>query len=64
METVTERVNMSEIGTTTATTNSTGVAMVRQMIEVGPMVHLKTKRLPLGKVEVVWQQLRLCCEIW
>ena len=58
MVTITVRVIMSEMETTTATTTSTGVTMV---IEMGPMFLLKIVKLLLGMVEVVWCELRLCC---
>ena len=50
---ITERVIMSEMGITTATTISTGVTMVTEMIGVGPMFHLKIVKLFRGMVEVV-----------
>ena len=61
MVTITVRVIMSEMETTTATTTSTGVSMVIEMIGMGPMFLLKIVKLPLGMVEVVWQGLRICC---
>ena len=48
-----ERVIMSEMKITTATTISTGVTMVTEMIGVGPMFHLKIVKLFRGMVEVV-----------
>ena len=50
---ITERVIMSEMEITTATTISTGVTMVTEMIGVGPMFHLKIVKLFRGMVEVV-----------
>ena len=57
----TERVIMYEIGITTATTTSTGIPMVTKMIVVSHMFHLKSRKLLLGMVEVVWHELRICC---
>ena len=57
----TERVTMFEMETTTATT-STGVTIVTETIEVGPMFHLKIGKFLLGTVEVVWRELRICCK--
>ena len=51
-----ERVIISEMGITTATTTSTGVTMVTKMIGVGPMFYLKIVKLLLGMVEVVWRE--------
>ena len=48
-----ERVTMLEMETTTATTTSTRVTMVTQMIGVGLMFHLKIVKFLLGMVEVV-----------
>ena len=61
MVTITVRVIMSEIKTTTATTTSIGVTMVTEIIGMGPMFLLKIVRLHLGRVEVVWRELRICC---
>ena len=61
MVTITVRVIMSEMETTTATTTSTGVTMVTEMIGMGPMSLLKIVKLLLGMVEIVWRELRICC---
>ena len=55
------RVTMFEMETTTTTTNSTRVTMVAETIGVGPMFHLKIGKLLLGRVGVVWRELRICC---
>ena len=59
MVTITVRVIMSEIETTTATTTSTGAITVIEMIGMGPMYLLKIVKLLLGMVEVVWRELRI-----
>ena len=59
--TITMRVIMSEMQTTTATTTSTGVTMVMEMIGISPMFLLKIVKLLLGMMEVVWRELRICC---
>ena len=61
MVTITVRVIMSEMETTTATTTSTGVTMIAEMIGMGPMSLLKIVKLLLGMVEIVWRELRICC---
>ena len=61
MVTITVRVIMSEMQTTTATTTSIGVTMVIEMIGMSPMSLLKIVKLLLGMVEVVWRELRICC---
>ena len=61
MVTITVRVIMSEMETITATTTSTGVTMVIEMIGMGPMFLLKIVKLLLGMVKVVWHELRKCC---
>ena len=61
MVTITVRVIMSEMETSTATTTSTGVTMVEEMIGMGPMSVLKIMKLLLGMVEVVWHELRILC---
>ena len=61
MVTITVRVIMSEMETTTATTTSTGVTTVTEMIGMGPMSLLKIVKLLLGMVEIVWRELRICC---
>ena len=48
MVTITVRVIMSEMETTTATTTSTGVTMIAEMIGMGPMSLLKSVKLVLG----------------
>ena len=53
MVTITVKVIMSEMETTTATTTSTGVTTVTEMIEMGPMSLLKIVKLLLGMVEKV-----------
>ena len=53
---------MFEMETTTATKNLTGVTMVTETIEVGPMYHLKIGKFLLGMVEVVWRELNICCK--
>ena len=52
---------MFEIRTTTATKSSTGVTTVTEMIGMGPISRLKIMKLLLGMVEVVWRELRICC---
>ena len=61
MITINVRVIMSEMEITTATTTSTGVTMVTEMIGMGPMFLLKILKLLLGMVEVVWSELRISC---
>ena len=61
MVTITVRVIMSEMETTTATTSSTSVTTVTEMIGMGPMFLLKIVMLLLGMAEIVWRELRICC---
>ena len=61
MVTITVRVIMSEMETTTVTKTSTGVTRVTEMIGIGPMSLLKTVKLLLVMVEIVWRELRICC---
>ena len=61
MVTITVRVIMSEMVTTTATTTSAGVTTVTKMIGMGPMSLLKIVKLLLGMVEIVWREVRICC---
>ena len=61
MVTITVRVIMSEMETTTATTTLTGVTTITEMIEMGPMSLLKIVKLLLGMVDIVWRELRICC---
>ena len=60
MVTITVRVIMSEMETTTVTTTSTGVTIVTEMIGMDPMSLLKIVMLLLGMVEIVWRELRIC----
>ena len=64
MVTITVRVIMSEMETTTATTTSTGVTTVTEMIGMGPMSLPKIVKLLLGMVEIVWRELRICWRKW
>ena len=59
--TITVRVIMSEMEIRTATTTSTGVTTVTEMIGMGPMSLPKIVKLLLGMVEIVWRELRICC---
>ena len=59
--TITVRVIMYEMETTTATTTLTGVTMLIETIGVGPMSLLKIVKLILGMVEIVWRELTICC---
>ena len=52
---------MSEMVAKTATTTSTGVTTVTEMIGMGPMSLPKIVKLLLGMVEIVWRELRICC---
>ena len=61
MVTTTVRVIMSEMETTIATTTSTGVTMVIETKGMDPMFLFKIVKLPLGMVEVVCRELRICC---
>ena len=61
MITITVRVIMSEMETTTATTTLTGVTMLIETTGLGPMSLLKIVKLLLGMVEIVWRELRICC---
>ena len=61
MVTITVRVIMSEKENTTATTTSTGVTTVTELIGIGPMSLPKIVKLLLGMVEIVWRELRICC---
>ena len=49
----TDKASMFEMETITAITTSTGLTMVKKMIEVGPMFHLKIGKLFVGMMEVV-----------
>ena len=41
--------------------NFNQVTMVAQMIGVGSMFHFKIEKLPLGMVEALWRELKICC---
>ena len=58
---ITVRVIMFEKEITTATTTSTGVTAIIELIGTGPMFLRKILKLLLGMVEVVWRGLRICC---
>ena len=58
---ITVRVIMSELEITIATTTSTEVTILTEMIGMGPMFLLKIVKLFLGMVEVVWRESRICC---
>ena len=53
MEITTERVTMSEMGTSIATTTTTGTTMATETIGLDPMFPLKIGNLVLGKLEVI-----------
>ena len=61
MVTITVRVIMFEMETTIATTTSTRVTTITEMIGMVPMSLLKIVKLLLGMVEIVWRELRICC---
>ena len=61
MVTLTVKVIISEMETTTATTTSIGVTMVKEMIGMSPMSLLKIVKLLLGMVDIVWHEFRICC---
>ena len=61
MVTITVRVIMSEMETTTMTTTSTRVTTVTKMIGMSPMSLLKIVKLLLGMVKIVWRELIICC---
>ena len=61
MVTITVRVIMSEMETTTMTTTSTRVTTVTEMIGMGRTSLLKIVKLLLGMEEIVWRELRICC---
>ena len=60
MVTITVRVIMSKMKTTTAKKTSTGLTTVTEMIGMGSMSLLKILKLLLGMVEIVWRELRIC----
>ena len=49
----TKKVVMFEMENTTVTTTFSGVIMEKEMIGLGPMLHLKIRKFLLGMVEVV-----------
>ena len=61
MVTITVRVIIYEIETTTPTTTLTRVTMVSEMIGMGLMFLLKIVMLLLRMVEIVWRKLSICC---
>ena len=60
MVTITVRVIMYKMETTTATTTLTGVTMLIETTGMGPMSLLKIVKLLLGMVEIVWREFRIC----
>ena len=60
MVTITVRLIMFEKKITTATTTSTGVTTVTDLIGMGPMSLFKIVNLLLGMVKIVWRELRKC----
>ena len=56
MVTITVRVIMSKMEITNATTTSTGVTTVTELIGMGHMSFLKIVQLLLGMVEIVWRE--------
>ena len=61
MVTITVRVIMPKMETTTATTTSIGVTMVTEMIGMSPISLLKIVKLLLRMAEIIWRELRICC---
>ena len=61
MVTITVRFIIFEKKITTATTTSTWVIMVIEMMGMGPMFLFKIVKLLLGMVEIVRRELRICC---
>ena len=57
----TYRVNLFKMETINATTTSTGIIMVTEIIKVAPVFGLKIGKLLLEMVEVVWRELKICC---
>ena len=59
MEITTERVTMSEMGTSIATTTTTGTTMATETIKLDLMFPLKIGNLVLEKLEVIWRVLKI-----
>ena len=60
MVTTTKRVNMFEMGTTTAKSTLTIITIVPGMIRVVPIFPHKIGKFLLGTLEVIWRELRIC----
>ena len=59
MEITTERVTMSGMGTSIATTTTTGTTMATETIGLDLMFPLKIGNLVLGKLEAIWRVLKI-----
>ena len=59
MEITTEKVTMSEMGTSITTTTITGTTMATETIGLDLMFPLKIGNLVLGKLEAIWLVLKI-----
>ena len=59
MEITIEKVTMSVMGTSIATTTITGTAMATETIGLDLMFPLKIGNLVLGKLEAIWRVLKI-----
>ena len=58
MEITTVRVTMSRMGTSLATTTTTGTTMATETIGLDLMLPLKIGNLVLGKLATIWRVLK------